>query len=73
MIDTKELEQTVKEYMQNNRTPSKSGLADALSISCKTIYNVLHGKYNGKDYGLKPSWGRCICNEDFEIVRNVFK
>lgn len=73
MIGTEELRQIVGEYTRNNKTPSKPGLADALSISCTTVYNVLNGTYNGKNYGLKPSWGRCVRNEDFEILRNVFR
>lgn len=78
MINTTTLVQKVNDYEQNciqkNRVPSCNGLGRWLGISGQTIRNVITGYYKGGlEYTIHPSISRCIDNNDFDIIRSVFK
>lgn len=76
MIQTRELEKTVSRYRQNCRyrhiEPSYIGLGRCLGCSGTTISNVIHGKFNGHSYTERPHSTRCIDNNDFELIRELF-
>ena len=77
MINTEILEKTTKEYLDKckraHKTPTYKGMGQELNITGRTVANVVHGKYNGKAYGNKENYNRCRANNDFEVLREVFK
>lgn len=77
MIDSTDLMRIVEAYamrcQDTQHKPEYQALAVMLGISARTIKNVLAGAYNGTEYGDKPSCNRCICNDDFQIIREVFR
>lgn len=78
MINTATLEQIVNEYnrecRRSDREPSYIGLGTALGISGQTIRHIVRGLYKeDKPYTNKPHPTRCIDNQDFNIIRALFK
>ena len=76
MITTIELENKVRTYKDNctkhNHEPTYNGLSNVLGVSHQTIANVVHGTYNGKQYTDKPHITRCIDNNDFELIKELY-
>lgn len=76
MINTLELEKTVSRYRQTCRyrqkAPTFIGLGRCLGCSGMTISNVVNGTFNGHDYTERPAATRCIDNNDFELIRDLF-
>lgn len=77
MLNTIELQELVNKYDQDcfrhNKTPSFEGLGRALGITGRTVNNIVKGIYkDGKPYTNKPHITRCIDNNDFEIIRELF-
>lgn len=77
MINTTVLQQIVNEYdkkcFEHHRKPSYKGLGTELGITGQTVRNIVTGIYkDGKPYTTTPHITRCIDNEDFSIVRDLF-
>ncbi len=76
MINTELLELKIKMYMLEchnmSSRPTYKGIGKILGISESTISNVVHGFFNGHPYTSKPHVNRCINNQDFKIIRNIF-
>lgn len=75
MYDSDTLNMAIEDYLYHcgNRPPTRKGLADWLSISHQTVTNVINGKFNGFSYTDKPCATRIIANEDFTLIRALFK
>ena len=77
MIGTEELQKRVAGYMQGcldrQKEPTYTGLAFILGVSGQTISNVVTGTFNGHRYTDKPHTTRCIDNDDFDIIRALFR
>lgn len=78
MYDSTTLARIINGYVNQCRSrqhkPSYKGIAEVLSASQTTIYNVVHGEFNGgKKYTEHPHSTRVIDNCDFELLRSVFK
>ena len=77
MITTTELQEKVTRYREccrvNHIAPTYKGISGLLGISHMTVSNVVHGQYNHKPYGSRPHKTRCIDNDDFEILQELFK
>lgn len=77
MINTTVLQRVVNEYdkkcFERNRKPSYHGLGNELGITGQTIRNIVTGIYkDNKPYTDKPHITRCIDNDDFCIIRDLF-
>lgn len=78
MIQTHNLVLTIDLYtldcMKQKTKPTIKGLASALNTTPSTIFNILRGSYNqGHEYSNKPSPNRLVSNNDFELIRELFK
>lgn len=78
MINTTKVQQIVSEYSKKcflqNRTPTYRGLAEELGITGQTVRHIVTGVYkDGRTYTNKPHTTRCIDNEDFDIIRHLYK
>lgn len=77
MIDSKELQTIATSYktqcIKKNISPSKHDFASLLNISARTVYNIIAGTFNGRSYTNHPSILRCVGNDDFVIIRDLFK
>lgn len=73
MYDSESLEKTVNNYMIHcHNKPSRTGLAQWLSVSHQTISNIISGTFNGHRYTNRPHVSRIVDNDDFEIIRSLF-
>ena len=76
MIDTTTLQIKIDGYrdrcQKSHRKPTFNGVGQALGVSNKTVANVVHGHFNGKEYTDTPHATRCIDNADFEVVKGLF-
>ena len=76
MIDTTTLQIKVNGYRKNclisHLKPTYKGVGTVLGISGRTIANVVHGHFNGKEYTDTPHITRCIDNDDFEVIKGIF-
>lgn len=77
MINTTKLQTVVSEYdkkcIELNIKPTHRGLGNELGITGQTVRNIVTGIYkDGKPYTTTPHITRCIDNEDFSIVRDLF-
>lgn len=77
MIKTTTLYKIVNTYIddcnEHNKAPTYNGLGDALGITGQTIRHIVKGAYkDGKPYTKKPHISRCIDNEDFKIIQDVY-
>lgn len=76
MIDSGLLREKVSRYRRecliNGEKPTQKDLAIILGVSCRTVFNVVHGSFNGFLYTDNPAATRCIDNNDFEMVRRLF-
>lgn len=76
MIDTTILQTKLHTYFDNCQNlsikPTFEGVGRLLGTSGKTISNVVHGHFNGKEYTDTPHATRCIDNADFEVVKGLF-
>ena len=77
MIDSTYLREKATEYKELCQTkqiqPTFKGLGRVLGITGHTIANVYHGTINGIPYNSKERCNRHICNNDFDLIRDIFK
>ncbi len=77
MIDSIRIQDIIEKYkvscLNAGRSPTFKGLASLLGCSPGTIRNVTIGSFNGCSYTDKPAPRRCVCNDDFELVRGLFE
>lgn len=77
MIRTTILNEIVTKYkikcVQEHRQPTYNGIGNELCITGATVGHIVRGTYKkGKPYTTKPHITRCICNDDFSIIRELF-
>lgn len=77
MINTTKLQRVVTDYnkecRKQHKRPTYKELAQELNIHSSTISNIVRGMYaDGKPYTSKPHITRCINNDDFAIIRDLF-
>lgn len=76
MIDTRTIQIQVQRYQtqcrENGSRPTYNGLASLLGVSGRTVANVAHGHFNGREYTDKPHTTRCIDNADFGLIQGLY-
>lgn len=75
MYDSQILSEAIADYLYHcHNKPTRKGLADWLSISTQTVNNVVNGYFNGGfRYTDRPCATRIIANNDFTMIRALFK
>lgn len=77
MIDRLTIEKIINEYKQElrlqDKQPTYESLAEALNISDVTVSHIVKGFYKfNKPYTNKPHCTRCIDNNDFDLITELF-